>query len=199
MGNSKTLPQLLFSFLRPLEQAPIPCLSKYFLAEFLMSKFSPCLCPIATRIHLKTNVSFTANYLTTEIRLLFFSPLFTNLLKRKKKYQTNKQTPLKSLQTVFLFGCTSMKHREATTTDARQDRRHTGCKKYAKELGHFLLFLGLYLPLRFLFHEHYSGYKVPVIEEFNATEKYPPLKLNTANLIPQISLWVSISLILIPK
>lgn len=33
----------------------------------------------------------------------------------------------------------------------------------AKEPGHFLLFLGLYLLLRFLFHEHHSGYKVSVI------------------------------------
>lgn len=54
MGNSKTLSQLLFAFSRPLEQAPIPCLSKYFLAEFLMNKLSLCLCPIATRIQLET-------------------------------------------------------------------------------------------------------------------------------------------------
>lgn len=39
-----------------------------------------------------------------------------------------------------------MKHTQATITDARQERRHAGCKKYANELGHLLLFVGLYLP-----------------------------------------------------
>lgn len=60
-------------------------------------------------------------------------------------------------------------------------------------------FPGLCLLLRFLFHEHHLGYKVSGIKEIDAIEQYLPLKLNAANHIPEISLWVSIFLFLVPK
>lgn len=80
MGNSKTLSQLLFAFSRPLEQAPIRCLSKYFLAEFLMNKFSLCLCPIATRIQLEIKYKLYCQlfYNRDQTALLSFSHLYEN-------------------------------------------------------------------------------------------------------------------------
>lgn len=109
MGNSKTLSQLLFAFSRPLEQAPMHCLSKYFLAEFLMNKFSLCLYPIATRIQL-------------EIKYKLYCQLFYNrdqtalLLSFSQIYENKIQKTLADIR--IFFGRTSMKH-----TRNRQESR----------------------------------------------------------------------------
>lgn len=131
MGNSKTLSQLLFAFSRPLEQAPIPCLSKYFLAEFLMNKLSLCLCPIATRIQLETKYKLYC-------QLFYNRDQTALLLSFSQIYENKTQKTLADIHT--FFGCTSMKHtrnRQESLMPNKTDDR-LAAKKHAKEPGHLL-------------------------------------------------------------
>lgn len=145
MGNSKTLSQMLFAFSRPLEQAPIPCLSKYFLAGLLMNKFSLCLCPIATRIQLETEYKLYCQLFYNRDQtalLLSFSQIYEN------KTQKN---PCRHSLFFFWMHLNETHKKQSRITDAKQDRRQAGYKKVCQGTRSFTI-------LHFQSSTFYSGF-----------------------------------------